>query len=164
MSKDPSISYGRCQTIISLASLVFLLSCSSSTTIKPFTTDGCSAFPDRSMITHKDWCNCCVTHDFAYWRGGTAAQRLAADQALQVCVLQTTGNKSLADTMYAGVRAGGGPYYFTTYRWGYGWPYGREYKPLSAAESEKANKLEATFRANHPQMTCESAMAETSHN
>jgi hypothetical protein len=77
--------------------------------------------------------------------------------------LQSIGNKILADTMYAGVRAGGGPYYFTTYRWGYGWPYGREYKPLSAIESKAANKLEAAFRANHPQMTCESAMANTSH-
>jgi hypothetical protein len=150
----------RTQMLLVMFSTAALLSCSSHPDLKPFTTDGCSMFPDRSVITHKDWCTCCVTHDFAYWRGGTAAQRLTADQALQACVLQATGNKLLAETMYAGVRAGGGPYYFTTYRWGYGWPYGRDYQPLTAEESAAANQLEANFRANHPQMSCESAMAD----
>src|SRR5262245_15908951 len=32
----------------------------------PFTTDGCSTFPDGA------WKSCCVTHDYAYWCGGTA--------------------------------------------------------------------------------------------
>lgn len=30
----------------------------------------------------------------------------------------------------------GGPYYITSYRWGYGWPYGRGYTPLSAPERD----------------------------
>lgn len=133
---------------------IMLISCSSPSTIKPFATDGCSLFPDHSLISNKDWCGCCVEHDFAYWRGGTAAQRLQADQALQACVAQTTGNKALADLMFAGVRAGGGPYYFTTYRWGYGWKYGREYKPLTAEETTEADALEKEFRIAHPVLMC----------
>lgn len=98
-------------------------------------------------------------HDLAYWRGGTADQRLKADKRLQACVENTTGNKALAELMLAGVRAGGGPYYFTTYRWGYGWPYGREYKPLTTEESEAADQAEKDFRSTHPQLSCETAMA-----
>src|SRR5690242_11522788 len=110
------VRYSICLVMV-LAS-ASLLSCTSHSSIKPFTTDGCSLFPDRSLISHKDWCDCCVVHDLAYWRGGTAAQRLDADRALQACVVQTTGDKALAELMFTGVRAGGGPHYFTTYRWG----------------------------------------------
>ncbi len=34
------------------------------------------------MINSKKWQHCCVAHDVAYWRGGTAAQREQADSAL----------------------------------------------------------------------------------
>jgi hypothetical protein len=39
--------------------------------------------------------------------------------------------------MLAGVRVGGSPYFPTTYRWGYGWPYPRGYKPLSEEEIQE---------------------------
>jgi hypothetical protein len=141
-----------------LLSVALLISCSSPSSIKPFTTDGCSLFPDKSLIGKKDWCDCCLTHDVAYWRGGTAEERLQADKALQACVENTTGNKALAELMLVGVRSGGGPYYFTTYRWGYGWPFGREYKALAPEERAAADKAEQAFRRAHPQMTCEDAM------
>lgn len=70
----------------------------------------------------------------------------------------TTGNKALAELMLVGVRSGGGPYYFTTYRWGYGWPFGREYKPLTAEEKAEADNAEKLFRSAHPNMTCEETM------
>ena len=146
--------------LLTILSLALLISCSAPSTIKPFTTDGCSLFPDKSVISKKDWCNCCLKHDLAYWRGGTAEQRLSADKALQACVAETTGNKALAELMLVGVRSGGGPYYFTTYRWGYGWPFGREYKPLTAEEIAAANKAEQVFRDAHPRMTCEDAMQQ----
>jgi len=145
--------------LLVLLASVTLISCSSRLSIEPFTTDGCSLFPDRSLINTQDWCTCCVTHDFAYWRGGTAAQRLNADHALQACVAKTTGNKGLAELMFAGVRAGGGPHYFTTYRWGYGWAYGRDYKPLTAEETAAADEQERLYRAAHPVLACPGAPA-----
>jgi len=36
--------------------------------------------------------------------------------------------------MYGGVRIGGSPYWPTKFRWGYGWPYLRGYKPLTFEE------------------------------
>ena len=40
----------------------------------------------------------------------------------------------IAAIMLAGVRVGASPYWPTRFRWGYGWPYFRGYKPLSTSE------------------------------
>ena len=122
----------------------------------PFTTDGCSHFPDRSKVDKSDWCECCIKHDFAYWRGGSAEARLRADKELSACVLRATGNKGLAELMFAGVRAGGGPYLNTTYRWGYGWAFGKGYADLTPEETAQADKLEQEYRAKHPTLMCPS--------
>jgi hypothetical protein len=125
--------------------------------LQPFTTDGCSLFPDRAPDGGADWCTCCVVHDLAYWRGGTSAQRLASDEALQACVAGRTGNAGLARTMFLGVRAGGGPQLATSYRWGYGWPYEGHYRALSAEESARADALEQAYRDVHPVLACPTA-------
>jgi len=122
--------------------------------LSPFSTDGCSMFPDRSPLSRVDWCDCCVLHDLAYWRGGTWDERLMADKELRACVLRVSGDAALADLMFAGVRAGGGPYLPTSYRWAYGWPFGRGYAPLSPAEQETASSLEAQYLATHPPRSC----------
>ena len=122
--------------------------------LQPFTTDGCSMFPDRSLMGRADWCGCCLAHDLKYWRGGTSDERLAADQQLRTCVAQVTGDTALADLMYAGVRSGGGPYFYTPYRWAYGWPFGRNYEPLSEAERARADELQAQYQARNPALTC----------
>ena len=124
--------------------------------LTPFFTDGCSWFPDRSPNTNQDWCHCCVVHDLAYWRGGTAQERLAADKELRTCVVRETNDRVLADLMYTGVRAGGGPGLATSYRWGYGWPFGRGYKALSPSEQALASELEAKYRATNPTLACPS--------
>ena len=128
--------------------------CASQEQLRPFSTDGCSLFPDRSLIGSADWCQCCITHDLAYWRGGTSEARLIADQELGACVLKVTGNKALADLMYAGVSAGGAPHLYTSYRWGYGWPAGRTYRELTAAEAAMAQSLELEYRAANPTLAC----------
>ena len=51
-----------------------------------------------------------------------------------------TGNADLAELMYQAVRGGGAPYYPTWYRWGYGWPLGRGYKPLSKSEKKEVEE------------------------
>lgn len=120
----------------------------------PFTTDGCSMFPDHSPSGKADWCVCCVAHDLAYWRGGSADERARADAELEHCVRTASGDARLARTMLAGVRVGGSPYYPTSYRWGYGWPYGRGYAPLSRDEEDQAERLRARYLSEHPVLTC----------
>ena len=118
-----------------LVAAIFLLSgCAGTRELAPFTTDGCSVFPDRSPIGKADWCACCVAHDRAYWRGGTEEERRSADDALRACVLKATGDATLADAMRAGVRIGGTPALPTWFRWGYGWQYDRGYAPLTPQE------------------------------
>lgn len=117
--------------------------------LSDFFSDGCSLFPDSSLINDDDWCACCLQHDIAYWQGGTEAERLRADEALRACVLKTTGDAQLAETMYLGVRMGGSPYFKNWYRWGYGWSYERKYKALSEKERMQVNeKLEAYYASN----------------
>lgn len=139
---------------LSAGVLLLLQACSSAPELQPFSSDGCSRFPDRNPIARKDWCSCCVVHDLAYWRGGSEQQRLQADQALKACVEQTTGDAQLAQTMYLGVRAGGGPELYTPYRWGYGWPFGRGYVALSDEELQLADQLEQEYRAHNPLLAC----------
>jgi len=101
--------------------------------LSPFTSDGCSAFPDGTMKQQALWLNCCVQHDLAYWKGGTYQERLQADQALEMCVA-SVGEPQIAHLMLTGVRVGGSPYFPTTYRWGYGWSFGRGYQALSKTD------------------------------
>jgi hypothetical protein len=131
-----------------LALAAALGDCAATPELRPFSTDGCSLFPDRLASSGKDWCLCCVAHDRVYWRGGTDADRLKADQDLRACVASTTGDSGLASLMHVGVRIGGGPYLPTWFRWGYGWTYGRFYQPLQPEESALADKLEATYAAS----------------
>lgn len=94
----------------------------------PFRFDGCSLFPDG------DWRDCCQTHDYAYWCGGSAADRSAADERLRACVARA--RPALGRTMWLGVRVGGHPVVPTYFRWGYGHAYSGCYPDASpAAES-----------------------------
>lgn len=104
--------------------------------LKPFTTDGCSAFPDGTFNQQSLWVECCIQHDIAYWKGGTYEERLKADKKLEACVTDI-GQPGIASIMLNGVRAGGSPYFPTSYRWGYGWPYLRGYKAFSPQDKQQ---------------------------
>jgi hypothetical protein len=104
--------------------------------IKPFASDGCSAFPDGSFEQKELWLSCCTAHDYSYWQGGTYDERLIADQQLQQCVAKA-GKPKIANLMLAGVRVGGSPYFPTSFRWGYGWSYPRFYQALTVAEKKQ---------------------------
>lgn len=120
--------------------LLFMPFCASAEDrIKPFTTDGCSAFPDGTAIQNELWLACCTAHDFAYWQGGTYQERVNADLALKTCVEQV-GEPAIATLMLAGVRVGGTPFLPTKFRWGYGWPYLRGYKAVT--DEEKRNWIQ----------------------
>jgi hypothetical protein len=86
------------------------------------------------------WLFCCSSHDLAYWQGGTAPQRVAAGQQLKQCVEQA-GEPSIAVFMLAGVHVGGTPYLPTKFRWGYGWPYSRDYQATSPEEQRQIKSL-----------------------
>lgn len=113
-------------------------------TLKPFTSDGCSAFPDGTFKQKELWLACCTEHDRAYWKGGTYQQRLTADEALQLCV-EKVGEPQIAALMLAGVRVGGTPYFPTSFRWGYGWSYPKWYGELTPAELKQVKALSKAF-------------------
>jgi hypothetical protein len=82
----------------------------------PFTTDGCSAWPDDGYR------RCCIAHDIRYWCGGSAEARREADAALTACV-RGESSRLNARVMWLGVRAGGGRLAPFPWRWGYGHHY-----------------------------------------
>jgi len=114
--------------------------------LKPFTTDGCSAFPDGDHKQNAKWIKCCIKHDFAYWKGGSYEQRELADYQLQQCV-EAIGEKNISTLMHVGVRLGGSPFFPTGYRWGYGWPYMRGYEPLTPKEQKQVKQQLVVLRS-----------------
>lgn len=137
---------GRIGRLVALTAIA--VGCSSDSGLRPFSSDGCSLFPDSSLITEADWCSCCFEHDLAYWRGGTSEERGAADSRLKDCVLKKTGNEALATLMYEGVRLSGSPYFYNWYRWGYGWNYDRKYQVLTPGERQRADTLVEEYFAS----------------
>ena len=123
-----------------IVSLILFFSTVQADTLKPFTSDGCSAFPDGTIAQKDLWLACCQQHDFDYWQGGTYQQRLNSDKQLKTCVMQV-GEPTIAALMLVGVRVGGTPYLPTSFRWGYGWSYPRLYGALSEEELAQVAKL-----------------------
>ena len=140
---------------IALTTALTVSGCASTHILRDFATDGCSFFPDGDAENPERWHDCCVTHDMAYWRGGTAEERETADVALRDCVAARTGRQTLANQMYRGVRIGGVPLLPTGFRWGYGWGYGRGYEPLSSDEQQQADEKLATYRLDRARYSCE---------
>jgi hypothetical protein len=145
--------------LIALPAAIILSSCvgarpPAAAGLVPFTSDGCSIFPDGTFEDRNKWCDCCRNHDLAYWQGGSAEDRDLADAILRDCVLARTNDPQLAETMYLGARVGGHPAFPTWYRWGYGWPYGRGYQPLSAVERLQVKARLAAYAQRHPAGYC----------
>lgn len=82
----------------------------------PFTTDGCSAWPESSIQS------CCISHDIAYWCG--VGDRQEIDESFRRCVSKKK-TRAYANIAYAGVRMGGGRFMPFSWRFGYGhrWPF-----------------------------------------
>lgn len=108
-------------------------------TLKPFTSDFCSEWPDGKITDPKQWADCCFTHDMSYWIGGNKNERIAADKQLKKCVRNASDSFN-GFLMYLGVRMGGKPGN-TAYAWGYGWTQDRDYVEVNSDEAKKAVKL-----------------------
>lgn len=138
--KVRNLSYvSRRMARIVIGLLLFLLAgCNQQ--LKPFSSDGCSAFPDGTLTENDLWLACCEQHDMAYWMGGSYSAKLRADEALEHCVTKI-GKPEVAKLMLAGVAVGGSAYLPTTFRWGYGWPYPRRYNVLSTEEEKQIQEM-----------------------
>jgi len=134
------------RTVFVICLMTVTTSACSSSSIKPFASDGCSSFPDGTFKQSQLWLNCCTAHDYAYWRGGSYDERLQADKELRSCVA-AVGEPELAVLMLAGVRAGGTPFLPTNFRWGYGWPYPKFYGALTDDELSQIKEREADATA-----------------
>jgi hypothetical protein len=125
---------------LGIAMLCLLPGINRAAELAPFVSDGCSYFPDGTPDQPELWRSCCVEHDRVYWGGGTSQQRIKADMELRQCVA-AAGAPKVAVVMEIVVRWGGSPYLPFPFRWGFGWPYPRDYRPLRADEREKLAKL-----------------------
>ena len=154
------------RVMLLVVSCLYISGCQRPGTIRPddlapFTTDGCSYFPEGTPGNSDLWCSCCIEHDHLYWAGGTAHERLLADRALRECVTAACA-PDVARTMYLGVRIGGSPYWPTRFRWGYGWPYFRGYKPLCLEERAVVDELWRQYLENPESKVCPDI--QTDHN
>lgn len=138
-----------------LSSIIIMAQPLTAEQLNDFSSDGCSQFPDGTFEQQDLWCSCCITHDIAYWQGGTSKQKKQADEALRQCVLQKTDNKLLADTMYYGVTLGGSPIFPVWYRWGYGWHYGRGFQALNENEQQQVEKKLQYYYLSLSQPSCD---------
>jgi len=130
----------RVSLLMSAVWLTLLSTLAEADELAPFTSDGCSAFPDGTFEQNELWLKCCTAHDYDYWKGGAYEERLVSDKALRECVAQV-GEPEIALLMIAGVRVGGTPFLPTTFRWGYGWRYPRFYGALTEEELVQVEKL-----------------------
>jgi hypothetical protein len=126
--------------LIYIVFFVLISTFANADTLRPFTSDGCSAFPDGTLKQKELWLSCCQHHDYDYWKGGTYQQRLESDNALKLCVSKL-GQPEISLLMLAGVRVFGTPFLPTSFRWGYGWPYPRFYGSLTAEELKQVKNL-----------------------
>ena len=101
--------------------------------LKPFTTDGCSMWPNGA------WIECCEIHDIAYWKGGTEADKRLADAGLRQCI-KDKNHPWAGWMMEKGVAVGGSPLWPFSYRWGYGWKWHRGYRAFTTGEQRQVDR------------------------
>lgn len=92
---------------------------------RPFKSDGCSMWFDSWGDV--DFYAECFLHDIEYWAGypGEEVERLCADARLMMGIAKKFNDVKMAETMFAGVRAGGDGIFAKifgakTFAWGYG--------------------------------------------
>jgi len=87
---------------------------------QPFKSDGCSLWFNKWQ--GYDLYPACFRHDLKYWAGypGEEVERLVADSELMIEVARIMGSIEMAETMFTGVRVGGGAWTRASFAWGYG--------------------------------------------
>ena len=94
--------------------------------LRPFRSNGCTMSPDLNFRA------CCVTHDYAYWIGGTEKERFLADDKLRHCI--NDKRKNIGTIYFAMARLVGSSHLPTSFLWGFGWSQNRPLDPLTEDE------------------------------
>ena len=129
-------------SVLILVLLAFGQSFAAAPVLSPFTSDGCSRSPDGMGIAGRGraWVECCVAHDTIYWLGGTLEDKQKADEDLQICIADK-GYPKVAKVYRFFVNKYGGPETGTSYRWGYGWNYERQFSPITEEEDALVQQM-----------------------
>lgn len=109
-----------------------------------FSTDGCTLWPE-GFNAESNWSACCVRHDVDYWCGGTAEERVTADNTYRECVKQKNGMMGVL--MFYSSRLLGHPMLPTPWRFGWGhneYPRGYEPKSSSGTNTDKNDAASTT--------------------
>ena len=88
--------------------------------LQPFKSDGCSCwFQEWNKV---EMFPACFFHDIKYWCGypGENVARLIADAELMIDIATLTNSTEMAETMFHGVRIGGGSIFKQSFSWGFG--------------------------------------------
>lgn len=110
--------------------------------LEPFRTDGCSTYLG---VKAESWTECCISHDFSYWVGGSTQDKQRADAQLINC-LRTKGKPGqIAAQVFERASAR-----FSQSRWGSRWNPPRPDLPLSEDELEQVKKYQKTFSLPYP--------------
>lgn len=123
--------------IFLIALSLLSLSCwgNNSVSVKPFTTDFCTSYPEGTRSRPDVWKHCCIEHDLYFWAGGSLEERKAADLNLKSCV-EKTGEIEQARLIYLAVTIGGSsPIRFKTRQWGNAWSDRPRYLSLTEEET-----------------------------
>lgn len=123
-----------------------------------FIFDGCSVVPEGYPWDPNQeylWCECCIDHDIAYWRGGTWVDRRLADAQLGQCVQEKTGIPELGAAFFLGTEIGGSPYWKQPYRWGYAWSDGRNYQINTDEENILLDEALSRWEDKMDGLSCE---------
>lgn len=83
-----------------LLAIVLLTACAAHTSVPQACSDPLRLYTDARYQP------CCLAHDAAYARGGQEADRLSADIAFGLCLIQHGGTDD-AESMFLAVRLGG---------------------------------------------------------
>lgn len=101
----------------------------------PFKSDGCTGWFD-------DWKGTSLypagfLHDLKYWAGypGEEVERLVADSELMIDVARLLNSTTMAETMFHGVRMGGGDKLRASFSWGFGRRASRTNPPAAAVSA-----------------------------
>lgn len=89
---------------------------------RPFHFGGCTLFPDR--IGDSSFLEACLTHDIAYWYGGSSSQRRHADQVFRQDIRESGSfGRWLQWPMYGAVRLFGNTWVLRQFdaNWGFGY-------------------------------------------
>ncbi len=99
------------------------------TDLKPFAMRSCVLF--SGGLTGPQM-GCCEAHSQAYWRGGTTTDKALADYAFSQCIAESGQPLPFISLLWHNVQtATATPYIHTSWRWGYGWHFGRGFREKS---------------------------------